>query len=451
MTLRNRFTIISSLSFGLVSIVTSLIIFVGYYDSTKLTYFERLRNTALISAIYYLEKDELPRTRHAQITGEYNYLTENSQVAVYGPNNAVTFGMNMDDRNIKIQHLNKARRSGNVQFTADSHFYYGIYYPDNQGNFVVFVKSSDRSFSSQIFRLLIIMLCVLIIGLIIIYLLSRYLSKIVYKPISNVIERINSVNDSDISQAITTTNTRDEIDELIKSYNRLIGRISENMLLQQNFINYVSHEFKTPLAAISGNLEVFAQKERSPEEYRQVSAEVLENVYEIENILNNLLLMAGLKKIESPDQTVRIDEVMWKIQEKLQNHQTSDKAPRLQVSLEVTDFALLERKGNETLLYMAIYNIVENALKYSGDHPVLIRIYERAHKLAIDVEDSGCGISQEDLARITETFYRGRNVGTVKGSGIGLSLSSAILRHHDIELFIHSQVGKGTVVSLFFL
>ncbi|WP_294298970.1 HAMP domain-containing sensor histidine kinase [uncultured Chryseobacterium sp.] len=450
MTLRNRFTIISSLSFGLVSVVTSLIIFIGYYDSTKLSYFDRLRNTALISAIYYLEKDELPKTKHVQIKKEYNHLIENTQVAVYSQNNAVTFGMNLEDKNIRPEDLNKARRNGDVQFTADGYFYYGIYYPDNQGNFVVFVKLSDRSFSAQIIRLLMIMLSVLIIGLIAIYLLSRYLSKVVYKPISNVIQQINSVTDSDISQAITTTNTRDELDELIKSYNRLIGRISENMLLQQNFINYVSHEFKTPLAAISGNLEVFAQKERSPEEYRQVSEEVLENVYEIENILNNLLLMAGLKKIEDPDKTVRIDEIVWKVHDKLKNYRKKQSTSDLQISLEVTHSALLERKGNETLLYLALYNIVENALKYSENNPVYIRIYEKDLMLAVDVKDSGCGIGYEELDRITETFYRGRNVGTVKGSGIGLSLSSAILHHHDIKMEISSESGKGTVVSLYF-
>ncbi len=449
MTLRNRFTIISSLSFGVVSIITFMIIFIAYYDSTKISYFDRLKNTALISAIYYLEKDELPKTMHSQIKKEYNHLIQNRQVAVYNQNNAVTFGMNLDDENITPEYISKARTDGKVQFMADNNFYYGIYYPDNQGNFVVFVKSSSDSFSSQIIRLLIIMLSVLAVGLLIIYLLSRYLSKIVYKPVSDVIRRINSVDNTDISQAITSTHTHDEIDELIRSYNRLLGRIGENMLLQQNFINYVSHEFKTPLAAISGNLEVFAQKERSPQEYQQVAEEVLENVYEIESILNNLLLMSGLSKIENPHQPFRIDEIIWKVHEKLQNHRHRNHAT-ISVKLEVTNASLLEYHGNETLLYLALYNIVENALKYSEDNPVIIRIYEKGGHLAVDIQDFGVGIDPEDLLKITETFYRGKNVGAVKGSGIGLSLSESILRHHDIGMTIQSELGKGTLVSLIF-
>ncbi|WP_343660154.1 HAMP domain-containing sensor histidine kinase [Chryseobacterium sp.] len=449
MTLRNRFTLISSLSFGIVSIITSAVIFFAYYDSTKIFYFEKLRNTALISAIYYLEKDELPKDRHAQIKKEYNHLIQNNRVAVYNQNNEVTFGHNLNDKNIKLSHLKAVRNNKGLQFMSDNQFYYGIFYPDNQGDFVVFVKSPNDSFQSQILRLAIIMLSVLIVGLLVIYFLSRYLSKVVYKPISNVVERINKVDYNNISTAITSTNTNDEVEELIKSYNKLLGRISENVLLQQNFINYVSHEFKTPLAAISGNLEVFAQKDRTPEEYREVAKESLENVYEIENILNNLLLMSGMTKLESSHQPMRVDELIWKIYEKLEP-KAKENNSSIKIELKVTKPALLEFPGNETLLYLALYNIVENAIKYSFDKPVVITLSEKDSQLHIRVKDEGRGIPSEDLAKISETFYRGKNVDTVKGSGIGLSLSKSIFDHHNIQMEIDSIVNVGTSVLLKF-
>jgi len=449
MTLRNRFTLISSLSFGIVSIVTFVVIFFAYYDSTKIFYFEKLRNTALISAIYYLEKDELPKDRHAQIKKEYNHLIQNNRVAVYNDNNEVTFGHNLNDQNIKQQHLQTARNNRGVQFMADNSFYSGIFYPDNQGNFVIFVKSPADSFQSQMIRLSVIMLSVLVLGLLAIYFLSRYLSKIVYKPVSNVVERINNVDYNDISAAITSTNTNDEIEELIKSYNKLLSRISESMLLQQNFINYVSHEFKTPLAAISGNLEVFAQKDRSPEEYRKVAKESLDNVYEIENILNNLLLMSGMAKLEASHQQVRMDELIWKIYAKLEP-KAKEKQSSIAIQLQVTQPALLEIPGNETLLYLALYNIVENAVKYSHHTPVVIILSEQNNHLVIEVKDQGRGIDQDDLVKITETFYRGKNVDNIKGSGIGLSLSKSIFDHHHIVMKIDSTVNVGTHVLLSF-
>lgn len=449
MTLRNRFTLISSLSFGIVSIITSAVIFFAYYDSTKIFYFEKLRNTALISAIYYLEKDELPKDRHAQIKKEYNHLIQNNRVAVYDQNNKVTFGQNLNDENIKPAYLQAARTNKGTQFMSGNQFYYGIFYPDNQGDFVVFVKSPNDSFQSQIWRLSIIMLSVLIIGLLAIFFLSRYLSKVVYKPISNVVERINKVDYNNISTAITSTNTNDEIEDLIKSYNKLLGRISENVLLQQNFINYVSHEFKTPLAAISGNLEVFAQKDRTPEEYKKVAKESLDNVYEIENILNNLLLMSGMTKLESSHKQVRIDELIWKIYEKLEP-KAKENHSNIKIQLQVTKPSLLEFPGNETLLYLALYNIVENAIKYSKDYPVEIILSEQNSQLNIEVKDQGKGIPSDDLAKITETFYRGKNVAGVKGSGIGLSLSGSIFDHHHVIMKIDSTVDMGTNVLLIF-
>ncbi len=449
MTLRNRFTLISSLSFGIVSIITSAVIFFAYYDSTKIFYFEKLRNTALISAIYYLEKDELPKDRHAQIKKEYNHLIQNNRVAVYNRNNEVTFGHNLNDKNIKPIHLQTVRKNKGVEFMSDNQFYYGIFYPDNQGDFVVFVKSPNDSFQSQIWRLSIIMLSVLVLGLLAIFFLSRYLSKIVYKPISNVVERINKVEFNNISTAITSTNTNDEIEDLIKSYNKLLGRISENILLQQNFINYVSHEFKTPLAAISGNLEVFAQRDRTPEEYREVAKESLENVYEIENILNNLLLMSGMTKLESSHKQVRVDELIWKIYEKLEC-KAKENNSSIKIQLEVSKPSLLEFPGNETLLYLALYNIVENGIKYSKDHPVTIILSEKYNQLNIEVKDQGKGIPKEDLDKITETFYRGKNVDNIKGSGIGLYLSRSIFDLHHITMKIDSKINMGTSVLLIF-
>jgi len=425
------------------------VIFFAYYDSTKIFYFEKLRNTALISAIYYLEKDELPKDRHAQIKKEYNHLIQNNRVAVYNRNNEVTFGHNLQDKNIKPAHLQAVRNNKGIQFMSDNQFYYGIFYPDNQGDFVVFVKSPNDSFQSQILRLAIIMLSVLVMGLLAIYFLSRYLSKVVYKPVSNVVERINKAEYNNISTAITSTNTNDEIDELIKSYNKLLGRISENVLLQQNFINYVSHEFKTPLAAISGNLEVFAQKDRTPEEYRKVAKESLNNVYEIENILNNLLLMSGMTKLETSHKQVRIDELIWKIYEKLESR-AKEKNSSIKIQLQVTKSSLLEIPGNETLLYLALYNIVENAIKYSFDKPVVITLSEKGNQLYIEVRDEGRGIPADDLMKISETFYRGKNVDTVKGSGIGLSLSKSIFDHHHIVMKIDSVVNVGTSVLLEF-
>ncbi len=203
------------------------------------------------------------------------------------------------------------------------------------------------------------------------------------------------------------------------------------------------------MASISGNLEVFAQRDRSPEEYKTVTKNALENVYEIERILNNLLLMSGLKKLEDSHQTFRVDELIWKINESFPAKNNGDYPP-LKINLEVQKQNLLEFTGNETLLYLALFNIIENAVKYSEGNQVKISLQENENHLQILVEDSGKGIPKEDLEKISETFFRAKNVGNIKGSGIGLSLSKSIFEHHKIQMTITSEENNGTTVELIF-
>lgn len=449
MKLRDRLTYFASLAFGIVFLGASLLIYFVFYTSSERMYFDNLRNTSLLTAFYYLEKDELSQSEHSSIRQEFRSTIQSTHVAIYNAKNEVEYGELYNDPNINTADLEKARNQDKFYFKRASYFYYGIYYPDNQGNFVVFVKMPTDVFQAQANTLLIILVSVLCVGLVFIFLLSKRLSKIAYKPLRHVVDQINHIDYSNLNQGIATTNTDDEIDELIQSYNQLFARLSENFLIQKNFINYVSHEFKTPLTAISGNLEVFAQKERTPEEYQKVVKDALENVYKIESILSNLLLMSGLQRVNTAHTSFRIDEVLWNITDVLNSQDTNNQA-RLQIDLQINEPALLEIQGNETLIQLALFNLIENALKYSHPKRVVISLEEVKGNLQIQIQDCGTGISAADLEFVSETFYRGKNTENIKGSGIGLSLAKLILEQHHIPLHIASELGVGTTVTLLF-
>ena len=449
MKLRNRLTYLSSLAFGIIFICTSLLVYVVFYNSSEKMYFNNLKSTSLLTAFYYLEKDEMPKSQHSNVRKEFKNTVNSSMVAIYNSKNEIEYGALYNDSNITVADLNKVRKLQNIRFKRDASFYYGIYYPDNQGDFVVFVKTSSEAFQKQANNLLFIILAVLCLGLISIFILSKRLSKIAYKPIQQVINQINQIDYSNLKQEITTTNVHDEVDELIQTYNQLISRLSENFLIQKNFINYVSHEFKTPLTAISGNLEVFAQKERTPEEYQLVVEDALKNVYKIESILSNLLLMSGISQVNTSNSFFRIDEVLWNILDILNNQTTSNQG-RINVELHVENAILLEIQGNETLLQLALFNLIENALKYSYPKTVVISLEESNGHLQIQIRDEGIGILESDLELIGQTFFRGKNVTNIKGNGIGLSLAKLIFEQHHISFHIQSTYGIGTTITLLF-
>lgn len=448
MKIRNRLTLLSSVTYGIVFIVASFIIYLSFYRNSEKIILNELQKTCLLSGVYYLEKDELPEEEHSQVKDQFEESIQDITVRIYNEKNEIRYGEKEPDRNINKQRLDYVRKHNKINFKSNNHFYFGLFYADNQGDFVVFVKTNNKNFKEQTNQLLFIMIVVLIGGLIIIYIFSRILSDFAYRPITNVINQVNEIEANSLDRPIISTNTKDEVQALIDTFNNLLKRLSDTFIIQKNFINYVSHEFKTPLASISGTMEVFNQKERTPQEYNQVTKKVLEDVYYIESILTTLMMLSGLKDTNDNSENFRVDELIWDINEDITENNT--KKPKIKIHLDIKNDRLLNIKGNKTQIYLALYNIIENAIKYSDKSPIEISLFEKNNKLEIIIKDYGKGINKNDLKHIHQTFYRGANVENIKGNGIGLSLATIIFKQNNIGFLITSKEHYGTTVILNF-
>ncbi|WP_286969865.1 sensor histidine kinase [Flavobacterium sp. UBA4854] len=448
MKIRNRFTLISSLTFSVVFVIASLITYFSFYSYSEKIVYNELQKTCLLTGIFYLEKDELPKNQHLIIGQQFKENSLEIVSRVYNEKNQIVYGDKTSDHNINSKRLDYIRKNRKLSFKSKHHFYFGTYYHDNQGDFVVFVKKNDTDFKTMTDRLLIIMILVLISGLVSIYLVSRLLSNLAYTPIKNIINQVNEIQASSLDKQIVSSNTKDDIQELIETYNNLLKRLSDTFIIQKNFINYVSHEFKTPLTAISGNLEVFAQKDRTSAEYKEMSQKVLENVYQIEDTMNTLMMLSGLRENMELNEIFRVDELVWDINDQLSA--TYHLKGQIQIALEVLNDKLLSIQGNSNEIKIALFNIIENAVKYSEGNPIKISLLEQNQQLKIIIEDQGKGISEEDLQFIKQTFYRGKNVSDIKGSGIGLTLANVIFKQNNIEFTITSKKTFGTTVTLIF-
>ncbi|WP_281232867.1 sensor histidine kinase [Flavobacterium gelatinilyticum] len=448
MKIRNRFTLISSLTFSVVFVIASLITYFSFYSYSEKIVYNELQKTCLLTGIFYLEKDELPENQHLIIGQQFRENSLEIATRVYNEKNQIVYGDKTSDHNINASKLDYIRKNRKLSFKSKHHFYFGSYYHDNQGDFVVFVKKNDTDFKTMTDRLLIIMILVLISGLVSIYLVSRVLSNLAYSPIKNIINQVNEIQASSLDKQIVSPNTKDDIQELIETYNNLLKRLSDTFIIQKNFINYVSHEFKTPLTAISGNLEVFAQKDRTSAEYKEMSQKVLENVYQIEDTMNTLMMLSGLRENMELNEIFRVDELVWDINDQLSA--SYHLKGQIQIALEVGNDKLLSIQGNSNEIKIALFNIIENAVKYSDGNPIKISLLEQNQQLKIVIEDQGKGISEDDLQFIKQTFYRGKNVNDIKGSGIGLTLANVIFKQNNIEFTITSKKGVGTTVTLVF-
>ncbi|MBK1442100.1 HAMP domain-containing histidine kinase [Parapedobacter sp. ISTM3] len=449
MTIRNRLTLISSLTFGVVFTLAAFAVYYTFHVTSERIIFSELQKTGLLSAMFYLEEDELSAREHNRIRTDFEVEMQQTDVKVYDSTNRVRYGNGHSMEQVVPAALQRIRDEGRVRFKTGGYYYYGLYYPDNQGDFVVVVATSNVFFASQSNQLLLMMGIALAVGLLTIFLLSYWLSRIAYRPISAVIHQVNQLQADNLETALTLPKTKDELHELVSTFNGLLLRLADTFVIQKNFINYVSHEFKTPLASITGNLEVFAQRDRSPAEYKEVSQTVLAQVSQLERIFNNLMILAGLRNNPADNTAYRIDELLWNVLDRIFDKWPEAK-PLLRVEVLVPNPDKLLAKGNGNQMQMAVYNLIDNAVKYANGHPVVVTLSQQGKWLQLTVQDNGTGITPEELKHVHQPFYRGSNVGNTKGSGIGLSLAVLICKQNGVSFSLASEIGRGTTVTLGF-
>ena len=346
---------------------------------------------------------------------------------------------------IPTDFIENVRKNNNDFFVTRDFFYNGIYYHDNQGDFVVIARESKNDFNDQLQSWLHNLNIVSIIGLVSIYFFSNYLGYIAYQPIVRVVEKLKERDVKNLNKPLVLKSSYAEIEDLVKTYNLLTERISQTFLVQKNFIDYVSHELRTPITALLGTLEVTNQKSRNIEEYQNVLLQLKQYTTDLHDTLDQMMLLSGAKT-NFEFEAVRIDEVVWKVIENAVLYHNA----QINVDLQVENDALLTIQGNEKLLEVAFNNLVGNAIKYSDNSPIQIQFLESENKLKIQIIDQGIGIDEKEINQITQNFYRGKNTQDYQGKGIGLSMSNIILISHQIDLKIVPNHPKGTIVQLFF-
>jgi signal transduction histidine kinase len=220
--------------------------------------------------------------------------------------------------------------------------------------------------------------------------------------------------------------------------------------LKSEFVSTVSHEFRTPLTSIRYLAELL-QRGRIKEEgkkqqyYESITHESERLSRLIENILDFSKIEAGMKEYEFEETDVA--EICRDVVSRFQEQVTPDE------SILESDIAedLPRLYVDKEALPRALFNLLDNAVKYSGDSSnIKFRAWSDECKVFLEVEDMGIGIKKEDQERVFEKFYRSGDIqnSTIKGSGIGLTIVSHIVEAHGGEVVLESEPGIGTKVTL---
>lgn len=299
-----------------------------------------------------------------------------------------------------------------------------------------------------------------IIATIMIILLSSictyFLTAKTLKPLKTLNQQIRKIQAQNLSSQLVVPDTKDEIAQLTNSFNEMLSRLDSAFLAQKQFAANAAHELRTPLAVLQTNLEVFQKKSApKPAEYQQLFSMMQEQTSRLSHLVGTLLDMTNLKSIPRTDKVSLpelTDEVFCDLDP------IAEKA-EIQLNLKMPDSKALPSddqkylvNGSYVLLYRAVYNLVENAIKYNRPKGTVTVSFDQTDSQAmVLVKDTGIGISPENQEKIFEPFFRvdksrSRAMG---GAGLGLALVSSIAQEHRGKVAVLESNEAGSTIALF--
>ena len=266
----------------------------------------------------------------------------------------------------------------------------------------------------------------------------------VLRPISIIVRDVSNISESNLSLRLDEGNQNDELGNLSRTFNKMLGRLEGAFLSQKTFIANASHEIKTPITVMSGQVEVALLQERDKQYYLDLLRKIMAGLKSLGNLSARLLLLAQSTSDQSKRNfgSIRVDDIIWSAkEEQLKAHPTYIVNVHFDLDLQYDSLLI---QGDEQLLRVAILNLIENGCKYSTDHSVKVELTGKNKGfITMSFSNSGNPIRNEDLTRIFDPFYRSRVDATLqKGFGIGLSLVRSVVALHAGNITVSSNQNK---------
>ncbi len=276
-----------------------------------------------------------------------------------------------------------------------------------------------------------------------------YSSRRALAGVQRVRETADQISRGDLSQQITFDAQSVEINDLIRSINRMQTRIGTLIKELHDVTNNIAHDLRSPVTRIRGLAETTLSGEQSLEEYRNMSGAVIEECDSLIGMINTMLEIAETDARVQPLQTEPVDiaEILRDVAE-LYAPVAEDKEVAMAVRIIDTPLIIAAERSR---LQRAIANLLDNALKFtpSGGR-VVLEARKIDNSVQIFISDSGIGIAADDLPRVWERFYRADSSRSTPGTGLGLSLVRSIVHAHGGTVEITSEKNSGTRVCLHF-
>jgi len=412
------------------------------YNYINKLYDSYLTDKAYLTAQKHWEKDEVDEGSYEIIRQKYEGLLPQAKEILLNTDSMDAVKDTLD-KYLTQEQQKRLFMEEPVSFRYKKEVGAALYYPDNEGNFVVLVLARNNYGTEIQNHVLVLIVLLFLFSSVSVYFIGRLYANRMLAPVKRILKELRRIRGNNLNIRLRTSGNHDELDDLITSINGMLDRIDTAFKSEKSFVSNASHELNNPLTAIQGECEISLLKERSPQEYIKALNRISDESKRISLLIKSLLFLSHQDEelLKNNMEDVELLELLVRLC-------NEDGRIRFHSAFPESEFPVI--RANLHLLKVAIRNILNNACKYSGEQIVEVRLYPKEGKTMVEIEDKGIGIPEDEIQLIFQAFYRATNTREYAGHGIGLGLSLKILSIYGARMEIFSELSRYTRVVITF-
>jgi signal transduction histidine kinase len=427
----------------------SIYYFSGEYR--QVDFYRRLKNRAMNTAKVLVEVKEvnaellrrMERNNPASLPDQYIVIFDNKNKPLYSSEANSVIAID----SVLLRHI---RRDDEIKFRQKNYEVLGFVFNDDSGSFTIIAAATDVYGLDALRNLRNVLLTTFAISLVFVAILGWIYAGRILNPISNIVKEVGKITEANLSKRVEVKNSNDELGKLANTFNLMLRRLEHAFAAQKTFIANASHEIKTPLTVMSGEIEVTLLQERTASYYKKILTSVLTSIKGLNSLFTQLLFLAQTSSDQSTRNfsVLRVDDILWDVKEELVrlNHNYV-----IEISFDMNiNHESLTVFADEQLLKIAMLNLMDNGCKYSDNAQVVVNLNTATPgKIGIEFLNTGPGIEADVQERIFDPFFRATSNKNIRGFGVGLSLVKRIVALHNGTISVSSGQKNVTRFSVF--
>ncbi|MBC7655116.1 MAG: HAMP domain-containing protein [Oligoflexus sp.] len=430
MTIRTKMTVLFS---GIVTVLLIGFCIIIYFLSEiyrQTEYKTRLRQEALTAATILFNNEEVSPDLLKLLARNHMTVLDREEIVLFNTKNQIIYKSGLENKQINTTIINDIRINREKFWNQDNKEKFGMVFKNKNQEYIVIASAVDAYGLSKQQNLALLLACGSLMVILISAILGRFFARGLLIPMQQMIRRIDNINASELNLRLHQQNEKDELGQLSSRFNEMLDRLQKAFMLQRSFVSHASHELRTPLTAITGQIQVSLLANDNEHDLRLMAKSVLEDVNQLNKLTNNLL---DLTSIDTEKNNIKftllnlLDVLLQVKTEIIKKYENIN----ILISIEENEDYIPEIYANESLIYTAFINLMENGAKFSIDANIYIKMKISKEQVILKFQNKTKPVSDIELLHIFEPFMRGSNSKNTKGHGVGLPLTMRIVQLHN--------------------